>query len=336
MKSKQAVTVFGAGSWGTAIAKVLAENNWKVNLWAREEQVVDSIKNSRENKLFLPGIKLPGRINPINSLDDHELFNTNCLIFSFPTQHIRSFLETIKTNIGKDIIIINTSKGIEQNSTKNIYRIFGDVIPYIKNRYVTMSGPSFAKDVANKLPTAVSMASSNDKVLSKARLMFDNKYFRTYPSKDVIGLELGGSIKNVIAIGAGIFDGMGYSESSKAAFITRGLFEIRVLAELMGARKTIFLGLAGIGDLVLTTYGAKSRNRNLGFMLGKGKNLKKIMDSTPTIAEGYFTSKAVYKLIKEVGIRLPILEAIYGVLYKNKSPKSILEILIKKDVFVDI
>jgi len=336
MKSKKVVTVFGAGSWGTAIAKVLAENQYHVNLWIREEKVFTSIKKTRKNKLFLPGIELPKRINPIISLEDKRLFDTNYLVFSLPAQYTRNFLMQIKNNIKRGVLIINTSKGIEENSMKTIYEVFNDSVPYTKSRYVTISGPSFAKDVANRLPTAISMASYNPDSLIKAKNLFHNKYFAVYPSNDVVGLEIGGSMKNIIAIGAGIFDGLEFSESSKATFITRGLNEIRILAELMGAKKTTFLGLAGIGDLVLTAYGNKSRNRNLGFMLGKGKKLKKIINSGPTIAEGYFTTKAVYRLIKKFRIRLPILETIYAILYKSKNPKILLEILTRKDTTIDI
>tara|TARA_B100001971_G_scaffold205874_1_gene223930 strand:+ start:19 stop:1026 length:1008 start_codon:yes stop_codon:yes gene_type:complete len=335
MKSKESVTIFGGGSWGTAIAKVLAENSCHVNLWIRESSVVDSIIRTRENKLFLPGIKLPELIHPKNDLQE-DFFNTKFLIFSFPTQYIRGFLKKIRNQINKDTILINTSKGIEQKTMSCIYEIFNDTIPNVKNRYLTMSGPSFAQDVAKKLPTAVSIASFNHSVLLKAKSLFDNNYFKTYTSKDVIGVEIGGSIKNVIAIGAGIIDGSGHSESTKAAFITRGLYEIRILAELLGAKKTTFLGLSGVGDLMLTAYGNQSRNRNLGFMLGKGMKLEKILSSTQMVAEGYFTSKAVHKLLRKFKVSSPILESIYGILYKNQDPKNLLDILLKKDVITDI
>lgn len=335
MKSKGTVTVFGAGSWGTAIAKVLAENSFDVLLWGRESNVVNSIERFRENKLFLPGIKLPRSIHPRNDLDD-DCFNVKFLIFSVPTQYIRTFLKTIKTKIKKDSILINTSKGIEQKSMCSIYEIFTDVIPNVKSRYLTISGPSFAQDVARRLPTAVSIASFNSSVLSKTKSLFDNDYFRTYTSNDVIGVEIGGSVKNVIAIGAGIIDGVGHSESTKAAFITRGLYETRILAERLGAKRSTFLGLSGVGDLMLTAYGNQSRNRNLGFMLGKGSKLKKILSSTQMVAEGYFTSKAIHKVIKKSKISSPILESIYGILYRNQDPKNLITNLLKKDVITDI
>ena len=244
MKLKKVVTIFGAGSWGTAIAKNISRNGYMVHLWAKEKEVVDSITKFRENRVYLPGIKLPSLINPTLSLDK-VLFKSDFLIFSIPTQFIRESLSAMKNMISKDSILINTSKGIEQSSMKPIFSIFKDTLPRVSKRYVTISGPSFAYDVANGLPTSVTLATSNPLLLPVAMKIFENQNFKTYTSKDIVGVELGGSLKNVIAIGAGILDGIKSSESTKAAFITRGLNEIKILSKFLGAKNDTFMGLSG-------------------------------------------------------------------------------------------
>lgn len=335
MKLKKVVTIFGAGSWGTAIAKNISENGYRVRIWAKEKNVVDSIIKKRENKIFLPGVKLPSSIYPTNSLDTN-LFDSDFLIFSIPTQFIRESLLLMKEMISKDSILINTSKGIEQSSMKPIYSIFKEILPRVSRRYVTISGPSFAYDVAKKLPTSVTLASANSLLLPSAMKIFENQNFKTYTSKDVVGVELGGSLKNVIAIGAGILDGIKSSESTKAAFITRGLKEIRTLSKILGAKNTTFMGLSGIGDLMLTAYGEQSRNRSLGIYIGKGKKIKLILNSTKTVAEGFYTSKAIYELTRKYKINSPIIESIYRILYRNSNPRNIVKNLLKNDGIADI
>jgi glycerol-3-phosphate dehydrogenase (NAD(P)+) len=335
MKLKKLVTIFGAGSWGTAIAKNISDNGYRVKLWAKEEDVVESIVKFKENKPYLPGIKLSSLIHPTNSLDS-DLFDSDFLIFSIPTQFIRSSLISMKDMIPKDSILINTSKGIEQSSMKPICSIFKDILPRVARRYVTMSGPSFAYDVAMRLPTSVTLASTNPLLLPGAMKIFENENFKTYTSNDVVGVELGGSLKNVIAIGAGILDGLESSESTKAAFITRGLKEIRTLSKFLGAKNITFMGLSGIGDLMLTAYGKQSRNRSLGVHIGKGQNIRKILASTTTVAEGFYTSEAIYQLTKKYKIHSPIIESIYKILYKNSDPKKMVKNLLKNDGIADI
>ncbi|NSW88684.1 NAD(P)-dependent glycerol-3-phosphate dehydrogenase [bacterium] len=335
MKLKKVVTIFGAGSWGTAIAKNIATNGYKVRLWAKEKEVVESIISYNENRIFLPGIKLSSSIIPTNLLSD-ELFDSDFLIFSIPTQFIRESLLSMEKLISKDSILINTSKGIEQKTMKPIFSIFKEILPRVSRRYITISGPSFAYDVAKGLPTSVTLASANGLLLPVAMKIFENQNFKTYTSKDVLGVELGGSLKNVIAIGAGILDGINSSESTKAAFITRGLNEIRILSKTLGAKNITFMGLSGIGDLMLTAYGEQSRNRNLGLNIGRGKKIKTILQSTKTVAEGFYTSKAIYELTKKYKIQSPIIESIYKILYKSSNPKNIVKNLLKNDGIADI
>jgi len=335
MKLNNTVTIFGGGSWGTAVAKNIAENGYRINLWVREKEVAKSIEKYSMNKAFLPGIKLPSSISATTTLGG-ELFKSRILIFSIPTQFIRSSLEFMKPFIRKDSILINTSKGIEQSSMNSIFGIFQEVLPGIKNKYITMSGPSFAYDVANNLPTSVTLASYNQSLVLKVMPIFDNKTFKTYLSKDVIGVELGGSLKNIVSIGAGIVDGIGGSESTKAAFITRGLNEVRNLSRILGAKDITFLGLSGVGDLMLTAHGKQSRNRNLGIKLGKGMRVKEILSSSKTVAEGYYSSKAAYELTKKFKISSPVIESIYKILYKNSRPQNIIKSLSKNDLITDI
>ena len=335
MKLKKVVTIFGAGSWGTAIAKNIATNGYKVRLWAKEKEVVESIISYNENRIFLPGITLSSSIIPTNLLSD-ELFDSDFLIFSIPTQFIRESLLSMEKLISKDSILINTSKGIEQKTMKPIFSIFKEILPRVSRRYITISGPSFAYDVAKGLPTSVTLASANGLLLPVAMKIFENQNFKTYTSKDVLGVELGGSLKNVIAIGAGILDGINSSESTKAAFITRGLNEIRILSKTLGAKNITFMGLSGIGDLMLTAYGEQSRNRNLGLNIGRGKKIKTILQSTKTVAEGFYTSKAIYELTKKYKIQSPIIESIYKILYKSSNPKNIVKNLLKNDGIADI
>ena len=265
-----------------------------------------------------------------------ELFDSDFLIFSIPTQFIRESLLSMEKLISKDSILINTSKGIEQKTMKPIFSIFKEILPRVSRRYITISGPSFAYDVAKGLPTSVTLASANGLLLPVAMKIFENQNFKTYTSKDVLGVELGGSLKNVIAIGAGILDGINSSESTKAAFITRGLNEIRILSKTLGAKNITFMGLSGIGDLMLTAYGEQSRNRNLGLNIGRGKKIKTILQSTKTVAEGFYTSKAIYELTKKYKIQSPIIESIYKILYKSSNPKNIVKNLLKNDGIADI
>jgi|TARA_B100000131_G_scaffold316943_2_gene357953 glycerol-3-phosphate dehydrogenase (NAD(P)+) len=336
MKSNNNVSVFGGGSWGTSLANLIAHNSKKVNIWAKESSVCDSINKIQENKLFLPGHKLSKNLNATNDIKNKDLINSDIYIFAIPTQYLRPILIKLKKYLNKKSLIVNASKGIEIKSLKFINEVFNETLNVSPRKYITLSGPSFAKDVIAELPTAVTLASKSGLSLEMVSSIFDNTNLKVYRSNDIQGVEIAGALKNVIAIGAGIIDGVGNSESTKAAFITRSLFEIRQFSKILGAKEKTFLGLSGVGDLMLTCYGIQSRNRNLGFMIGKGMNIKSVLRSSNSIAEGYYTSKAFIKLAKKYKFKAPILESIYAVLYKNYSPENLVSNIIKKGIISDI
>lgn len=336
MKANNNITVFGAGSWGTSLSNIIAHNSKDVYIWGKEASVCDSINKIQENKIFLPGNKLSKNLYAINDIKNKKLFNSEIYIFAIPTQYLRPILNKIKKDIPKNSIVINASKGIEIKSLKFISQVFEEILPGVGKKYVTLSGPSFAKDVASGLPTAVTLSCKKNLILDKVATLFDNSNLKVYRSNDIIGVEVSGALKNVIAIGAGLIDGVGQSESTKAAFITRGLSEVRQFAKLLGAKDSTFLGLSGVGDLMLTCYGIQSRNRNLGFMIGKGMNISSVLKSSNSIAEGYFTVKAFIKLAKKFKFKSPILDSVYGVLYKKLSAKKLVTNIIKKGIISDI
>src|SRR3989304_4371383 len=284
------ISVIGAGSWGTTIAKHLAEKGFDITLWVKGENVRESILLTRENNLYLPKIKLPDNIHPTNLLWE-ALTGRDLIIFSVPSQYVREVFEEV---LSQDI----------------------------RERYASLSGPSFALEVAKHKPTAVSIGSKNLNTGKIGQKVFSNEYFRAYVTEDVVGVEIGGSLKNVIAIAAGIADGIGLGYNSKSALITRGLAEITRLGVKMKANPMTFLGLSGVGDLVLTCTGELSRNREVGVRIGKGDRLEDILSNMRMIAEGVKTSLAAKELAHRHDIDMPIAEQVSLVLYENKSPEN--------------
>lgn len=325
------VSVLGGGSWGTAIAKHLAQKGLSVTLWVREDEVRESIIEERENKFYLPGIRLPDNIHPTSELDK-AVYGKEVLIFSIPSQYLRGVLDAAVGHIDQRSIIINTSKGFELITKKRLSEVFSEVLgPSIMSRFAVLSGPSFALEVAQNKPTAVSVASGDPGVARYAQSLFSNQYFRAYATEDVVGVEVCGAMKNVIAIAAGIVDGLGLGHNSKAALITRGLAEISRLGIRMGASPHTFSGLAGVGDLVLTSTGALSRNRQVGIRIGSGESLHDILSSMTMVAEGVKTSLAAVEISRERGVEMPITEQVVSVLYNAKPPeKAIFELMTRE------
>jgi len=329
--SSPKISVIGGGSWGTTIAKHLAEKDYEVTLWVRQKEIKEAIVEKRENPIYLPGIKLPGDIFPTDLL--HEaLSNKDLLVFSIPSQYVREILKEGERYIAKNSIIINTAKGIELSTTKLMHEVFEEMLPKnIRERFASLSGPSFALEVAKRKPTAVSIASRNLEVAKTAQKVFSNEYFRAYVTEDVTGVEIGGSLKNVIAIAAGIADGIGLGANSRSALITRGLAEMTRLGVKMGANSMTFLGLAGVGDLVLTCTGELSRNREVGFKIGEGEKLGDILSRMKMVAEGVKTSLAAKELAQRFGVDMPITEQVVSVLYEDKPPqKAIFELMTRE------
>ncbi len=316
------ISVVGAGSWGTTIAKHLAEKGFDIIIWVRKEDVRESILKDRENHLYLPKIKLPENIYPTGLLQE-ALMGRDLIIFSVPSQYVREVLKEGRRFIGEDSLIINTAKGIELGTLNLMNQVFEDVLSQgIRERYASLSGPSFALEVSKHKPTAVSIASRNLAVAKVGQRVFSNEYFRAYVTEDVVGVEIGGSLKNVIAIAAGIADGLGLGHNSKSALITRGLAEITRLGVRMGASPMTFLGLSGVGDLVLTCTGELSRNREVGLKIGKGQRLEDVLSNMRMVAEGVKTSLAVKELACRFGVDVPIAEQVCLVLYNGKAPED--------------
>ncbi len=322
MEEAEQIGVIGAGSWGTALANLLAVKGYKVDLWAYEEEVVQDIISHRENKMFLPDIALSPNLLPSNDLKK-VVRNNKILLVVVPSHTMRDMGTRMAPYIDKDTIVITASKGIEDGTYLTMYGVLKEVLPSLNpDNIVVLSGPSFAREVAMKVPTAISVGAKNNAVATRIQHIFATDYFRIYVNEDPIGLELGGAVKNVIAIAAGFVDGMGLGLNSRAALITRGLAEIRRLGMHMGANPHTFSGLSGVGDLILTCTGDLSRNYTVGKQLGQGISLADIQNKRRSVAEGVRNTKSIYHLAKKLGIELPIINEVYRALYENSTPKN--------------
>lgn len=324
----QKIGVLGGGSWGTALSVLLANKNIDVDIWLRDKAHITEILSKRENKKYLPNIKLPSNIN---LLDDIEkvIYKKNTIILSIPTHGVRETLETIKKFVTKDQILVNVAKGIENNSLLRISEIAKEILP--NNRFAVLSGPSHAEEVAEDIPTTVVAASTNKEVAEYVQDLFFTPNFRVYTNPDIIGVELGGSLKNVIALAAGISDGLKYGDNTKAALMTRGIFEMAKLGEAMGANPITFSGLSGIGDLIVTCTSIHSRNRRAGILIGLGKTMDEAIKEVGMVVEGIKTTRSAYELSKKFKIDMPITEELYKVLYHNSNVDEAVPHLMVRD-----
>ena len=326
------IGVIGAGAWGTALANHLAEKGFDVDLWAFEAEVCADILEARENKLFLPGFRLSQNIRPSNDLD-RVAAGKDLLLLVMPSHVFRSVAVNLVHHPAERTYIVSASKGIENETHLTMSGILQQILPpRLHSQITVLSGPSFAREVAQKIPTAVTVAAHNPEVARQVQSAFAAQYFRVYTSYDVIGVELGGAVKNVMAIAAGISDGLGLGFNTRAALITRGITEIQRLGRRLGADSKTFMGLAGIGDLVLTCTGTLSRNWTLGHKLGQGMKLDTILSERRSVAEGVKTTKSVYNLSRKIGVEMPIAEQIYRILYEDLDPKAALRILMSRDL----
>ncbi|HKK91069.1 MAG TPA: NAD(P)H-dependent glycerol-3-phosphate dehydrogenase [Desulfobacteraceae bacterium] len=324
------IAVIGAGSWGTALADLLANKGYGVDLWAYETEVRQEILEKRENSLFLPDIKLSDNITPFNDLTTVVENNTVFLIV-VPSHIMRAVCTRMARHIPEDAIVITASKGIEEKTHLTMFGVIKEAIPRLsEDNLVVLSGPSFAKEVAARIPTAITIASKNIETATSMQHLFATDYFRVYVNTDPIGLELGGAVKNVIAIAAGFVDGMGLGLNTRAAVITRGLAEIRRIGMQLNANPHTFSGLSGVGDLILTCTGDLSRNYTVGKQLGQGMTLKEIQGNRRSVAEGVKNTKSVYNLGKKLGIELPIINEVYMALYEGKKPADSIKMLMTR------
>lgn len=312
------IAVIGAGSWGTTLANLLGEKGYDVALWAYEKELVDEINRTGINSVYMPGIPLSNNIEATNDLEK-AVKNARYILSVVPTQFMRPVFSGIAKCTSKDITIVSASKGIEHGTLMTVSPILKELTGC---RVAVLSGPSFAEEVIKKLPTAVTIASEDDNTCMLLQDVFNTDYFRVYTNDDLLGVELGGALKNVMAIASGISDGLTLGASSRAALITRGLTEIMRLGVAMGAKEKTFGGLSGIGDLVLTCTGTLSRNHTVGYKLGRGEKLKDILAGMKMVAEGVATSKSAYELSKKYKVEMPIVEQIYKVINEDKNPKD--------------
>ena len=321
--------VVGGGSWGTALARLLAANGHEVRLWVREPDLAATIEAERENPRYLPGARLEDRIRATADLAD-ALPGAALVVSALPSHVVRKVMTDAAAHMDGSAVVVSASKGIEEESLQRMTEVLEEVLGRGENLAV-LSGPSFATEVACGVPTAVTVAAYDPEVAESVREAFFAPRFRVYTSEDVVGVELGGAVKNVVAIATGIADGLEYGANARAALITRGLAEISRLGTALGGQRLTFMGLAGLGDLVLTCTGDLSRNRTVGLRLGRGETLEAILAGMDQVAEGVRSTRSVRDLAARSGIEMPIVEQVHEMLYHAKSPQVVVEELMTRE-----
>lgn len=322
------IAVLGGGSWGTALAILLSNKGFSVDMWLRDEKQVEDIVETRVNKKYLPNIEIPENLQVMCDIEK-AIYGKDIVLLSVPTHGVRKTLLDSKRFLNTDQIIVNVAKGIENDTLMRISEIVEEILP--QNKYVVLSGPSHAEEVAVNIPTTVVSASTDKEAAKYIQDIFMTPKFRVYTNPDIIGVELGGSLKNIIALGAGISDGLDYGDNTKAALMTRGIFEMARLGEKMGANPTTFSGLSGIGDLIVTCTSMHSRNRRAGILIGKGLGLEEAIKEIGMVVEGVRTTNSAYKLAEIHDVDMPITREIYNVLYKGGSVKDSVPNLMERD-----
>ncbi|WP_136035698.1 NAD(P)H-dependent glycerol-3-phosphate dehydrogenase [Bacillus salacetis] len=321
------ITVLGAGSWGTALAMVLADNGHTVNLWGHKAEQMEEINSKHTNEKYLKGIKLPEGIKGFSDLSG-ALEGVETVILAVPTKAVREVLQKVKKTVSNPVIIVHVSKGIEPDTLLRISEMITEEMDDRSLRdVVVLSGPSHAEEVSLRHPTTVTVSSVNMEAAEHVQDLFMNQHFRVYTNPDVVGVEIGGALKNIIALAAGITDGLGYGDNAKAALITRGLAEIARLGSKMGANPLTFSGLTGIGDLIVTCTSVHSRNWRAGNQLGKGMKLQNVLDDMGMVVEGVRTTKAAHQLARKYNVQMPITQALYEVLFNDVPPKQAVDSL---------
>ncbi|KKI88800.1 glycerol-3-phosphate dehydrogenase [Bacillus sp. SA1-12] len=327
---QEQITVLGAGSWGTALAIVLADNGHHVKLWGHRPELIIDINEKRTNEKYLPGVKLPENITGVSNLEQ-SLEGARTVVLAVPTKAIRGVLSDISKVLKDAITIVHVSKGIEPDTLKRVSEIIEEVMPgHLLKDVVVLSGPSHAEEVSQRHITTVTSSSKNMEAAEYIQDLFINSNFRVYTNPDVIGVEIGGALKNIIALAAGISDGLGYGDNAKAALITRGLAEIARLGSKMGGNPLTFSGLTGIGDLIVTCTSVHSRNWRAGNLLGKGQKLEEVLENMGMVVEGVRTTKAAYQLAEKYEVKMPITEALYNVLFNDQEPKLAVDSLMAR------
>jgi len=326
------IGVVGAGSWGTALADLLATKGFGVDLWVFEPEVQAQIAETRENQVFLPGFALSANITPTTDIA-RAVTGKDLVLLVVPSHVMRQTAQRLAGHLGAGTILVTASKGIEDQSFLTMSGVLRDVLPKrLPGRIAALSGPSFAKEVAARVPTAVTAACPDPAAAAWVQQVFATPFFRVYTNEDILGVELGGAVKNIIAIAAGIIDGLNLGLNTRAALITRGLAEIQRLGLALGANPLTFAGLAGIGDLILTCTGQLSRNHTVGQKIGQGMSLDQILGQMRMVAEGVKTARSVYHLACRVGVEMPITEEVHRILYDGVPPLEALQRLMTRDL----
>jgi glycerol-3-phosphate dehydrogenase (NAD(P)+) len=330
---KLKIGVVGAGSWGTALANLLANKGYLIDWWVFEEDLSRHLQEKRENYIFLPGVTLSENLQPTNNLQK-VVADKDMVLIVVPSHVMRNVTEQMRPHIGTDTILVSASKGIENDTQLTMSGVINETLGCEREtRFAVLSGPSFAREVVMGLPTAVTAASKDPSIARIVQHTFAAPpVFRVYTNEDVVGVELGGSVKNVIAIAAGMIDGLQLGLNTRAALITRGMTEMRRLGLAMGAKPRTFTGLAGFGDLVLTCTGDMSRNHTVGKKIGQGMKLKDVLADMRMVAEGVKTAQSLYNLSKRLDVEMPIAHAIYFILHKDLDPKDAVHQLMTRDL----
>jgi glycerol-3-phosphate dehydrogenase (NAD(P)+) len=318
------IAVFGAGSWGTALAIQLARNGIQVNLWGHEPSHIDNLISQGENQAYLPGIKLDSKIVPVSSVEDC-LQDAQLVLIVIPSKAFRNFLKLLKPALQADISIFWASKGFEIETGKLMHELVTEELP--GHHYGVISGPTFASEVARGLPAAITCAGDDPATNNYFASLLHGNRFRCYTSSDVIGVEVGGALKNILAIAVGIADGLGFGANTRAALMTRGLVEVMRLGKRLGAREETLMGLAGLGDLILTCTDDQSRNRRFGLSIGKGVPVEEAEIAVGQTVEGLRAAQAVYQMSRKLDLELPIMEQVYHVLYDGVTPLDAVKLL---------
>lgn len=313
------IAVIGAGSWGTALAISLSNKGHMVKIWDINSDHVRELEKNRENKRYLPNIGFGDNIAIVETIEK-AIDGVDIVLFSAPAQHFRSALDGALPFLKPEMVLVNVAKGIEQKTLMRLSEIAMEKLPHVK--YVVLSGPSHAEEVGLAMPTTVVSASKDLALAEYIQDVFMTERLRVYTNADVIGVELGGALKNIIALGAGISDGMGFGDNAKAAMMTRGVTEISRLGVKLGADISTFSGLAGLGDLIVTCTSMHSRNRRCGIMIGEGKKPSEAVAEVGMVVEGMFTTEAAYQLAQKVGVEMPITESIYNVINEKMEAKE--------------
>ena len=326
------IGVVGAGSWGTALANLLGRKGYAIDWWVFEEEVKLQIENERENKVFLPGFRLSEKLTPYNEIAP-VVSGKDLVLVVVPSHVMRETAQKMAAHLARETVLVSASKGIENKTHLTMTGVLKAVLAETPQSHLAvLSGPSFAREVAMKIPTVVTVASSDPQVALKVQHVFATPDFRVYTGDDVIGVELGGAVKNVIAIAAGIIDGLGLGLNTRAALITRGLAEISRLGRYLGANPHTFAGLAGVGDLILTCTGRLSRNHTVGYKIGQGMQLQDILAEMRMVAEGVKTAQSVYNLSRKLGVDMPIAHEVYHILYDGLAPREACRRLMTRDL----